>query len=114
MYKFGTVVLVPFPFTDLTSTKLRPALIISKTNQKSEDVILAFITSKKSLGKNASHFFVSLSDRYGSSAGLKSDSFVRFDKIATLSKKLILGETGAFHPSLLKQMQYSFRAAFGF
>ncbi|MFN3532028.1 MAG: hypothetical protein ACK41Q_05865 [Candidatus Brocadia sp.] len=39
----GKIVLVPFPFTDLTSTKLRPALDI---REGEKDVVLAFISSK--------------------------------------------------------------------
>ena len=45
MFNFGKIVLIPFPFTDLTSSKVRPALIISEQNNRSEDVIVAFITS---------------------------------------------------------------------
>jgi hypothetical protein len=40
----GDIVLVPFPFTDLTAEKLRPAVIISVDPQK-VDVIIAFISS---------------------------------------------------------------------
>jgi mRNA interferase MazF len=39
----GKIVLVPFPFTDLTAAKLRPALVI---HEGEKDVILAFISSK--------------------------------------------------------------------
>jgi len=39
----GKIVLVPFPFKDLTAAKLRPALII---HEGKEDVIVAFISSK--------------------------------------------------------------------
>jgi len=39
----GKIVLVPFPFTDLTASKLRPALII---HEGEKDVIVAFISSK--------------------------------------------------------------------
>lgn len=113
-YKFGTVILIPFPFTDLTSTKLRPGLIISKTHQKGKDVIVAFITSKIPDPKNASHFYLPASSRHFQATGLKTDSLVRFDKIATLSKNLILGEMGMIHPDILKQMKRSFHNSFGF
>jgi len=39
----GKIVLVPFPFTDLTAAKLRPALVIHESER---DVIIAFISSK--------------------------------------------------------------------
>ena len=46
--KLGDVVLLPFPFTDLTTTKQRPAVVISgKTfNTTHPDVIVAAITSQ--------------------------------------------------------------------
>lgn len=40
----GDVVLVPFPFADLTGRKVRPAVVVSADPQ-SEEVIRAFITS---------------------------------------------------------------------
>ncbi|MGD9733946.1 MAG: type II toxin-antitoxin system PemK/MazF family toxin [Desulfamplus sp.] len=52
MYKLGDIILIPFPFTDLSSTKVRPALIISKNNQKSQNVIVCFITSNQRQTKN--------------------------------------------------------------
>mgnify|MGYP003344528084 CR=1 FL=1 len=38
----GDIVLIPFPFTDLTGSKLRPALILATTEH---DVTVAFITT---------------------------------------------------------------------
>ncbi|WXG39447.1 MAG: hypothetical protein WED07_01210 [Candidatus Freyarchaeum deiterrae] len=39
----GKIVLVPFPFTDLTTAKLRPALVI---HEGTKDVVVAFISSR--------------------------------------------------------------------
>lgn len=46
LYSLGDVVLVPFPFTDQTATKKRPAVVVSSNgyNQARPDVILMAIT----------------------------------------------------------------------
>ena len=113
MYKFGTIVLIPFPFTDLTSVKLRPALIISAKNH-SKDVIVSFITSVMREKPKSSDFIYKTKNKYFEKSGLKVNSVFRFDKIATLNKKLILGEIGTLHPSILVKMKKSFSNAFGF
>lgn len=40
----GDVILVQFPFTDLSATRLRPAVIVGRVS--GDDLILAFITSQ--------------------------------------------------------------------
>jgi mRNA interferase MazF len=47
-YKFGDVVLVPFPFTDQTATKKRPAVVVSSEDYQTHrpDLILMAITSQ--------------------------------------------------------------------
>jgi mRNA interferase MazF len=86
----GKIVLIPFPFTDLSSTKLRPALVLYEGEK---DVVAAFISSRTEnpkptdiiIGKNHPEF---------KQTGLKVTSALRIDKIATISKELILGEIG--------------------
>lgn len=114
MYKFGTIVLIPFPFTDLTSAKLRPALIVSKNNSSSDDIIVAFITSKFDDKRPFCHFLLDANDRFFPKTGLKATSVVRFDKIATLTKKLVMGELGGLPPAVLKKMSARFFSVFGF
>ena len=116
MYNFGTIVLVPFPFTDLSSQKVRPALIISSDEftSKSTDVILAFITSRQAIEKSPTHFELKSTDTSFETTGLKVDSIVRFNKLATLNKKLLLGELGKITESQAEKMRTHFHAAFGF
>ena len=47
-YEFGDVVLVPFPFTDQTTTKKRPAVVVSSQayHRTRADLILMAITSQ--------------------------------------------------------------------
>ena len=109
MFEFGTVVLVPFPFTNLESTTVRPALVISKKTS-SDDVILAFITSQK----ERHGLVIDEDDEVFRKSGLKVTSTVRFDKIATLSKKLILGKLGALPKKFLSGKKSEFFEVFGF
>jgi mRNA interferase MazF len=48
MFSFGDVVLVPFPFTDQSGTKKRPAVIVSSTgyNANRRDIVIMAITSQ--------------------------------------------------------------------
>lgn len=114
MYKFGTIILVPFPFTDLTSTKVRPALIVSKTDAMTKDLILAFITSRGQQQNKQACFPLETTQKHFKKTGLKVDSFVHFDKLATLNKKLILGELGLLDKELIKKAKPIFNKVFGF
>ncbi|HQT44843.1 MAG TPA: type II toxin-antitoxin system PemK/MazF family toxin, partial [Candidatus Micrarchaeota archaeon] len=75
------IILVPFPFSDLTSQKRRPALIISSDlhNSKSQDVIACGITSFNSGAANTIQI-----DKSEWLDGLYSESYVRVDKVVTL------------------------------
>jgi mRNA interferase MazF len=114
MFKFGTIVLVPFPFTDLTSTKVRPALILSKTDAEAKDLVLAFITSRTDEQNKRGRFLLKVMDRHAKKTGLKVDSLIRFDKLATLNKKIILGELGTLDKEVLAKAKTRFQEVFGF
>ena len=92
----GKLVLVPFPFTDLSGHKVRPALILYNS-KKGEDCIVAFISSVKQKKINAFDVPVIAS----TNNGLKQNSVIKLDKIATLQKKIILGELGTIESSYI-------------
>jgi mRNA interferase MazF len=88
----GKVVLVPFPFTDLTAAKLRPALVLYEGKK---DVVLSFISSKvPSESSFNTYIILRKIDKGFEESGLKVDSVIRLDKIATVLKDLIVGELG--------------------
>ena len=90
----GDVVLVPFPFTDLSTQKQRPALVISSNsfNASSADTILLGITSQipKSLAESDYH----LTSDEQKQAGLPKPSLVKATKVVTLSQALIRRTVG--------------------
>ncbi len=85
----GDIVLIPFPFTDLSGYKVRPALILW-SEEKSEDCLVSFISSVNK--KRLSNFDIRIQP--SSSNGLKTVSVVKLNKIATLQKKILVGEIG--------------------
>lgn len=85
----GDIILVPFPFTDLSGQKVRPALVLH-AEPKGEDCIVAFLSSVKS--KRTLRFDVPVMP--SPKNGLKVPSVIKVNKIATLQKKIALGELG--------------------
>ena len=103
----GTIVLVPFPFTDLSGHKVRPALILYNS-KKGEDVMVAFISSVKQ--KKINTFDISVQASINN--GLKLNSIIKIDKIATLQKKIILGEIGALERTIFSVIDKKLKMLF--
>ena len=101
----GQVVLVPFPFTDLSGQKVRPALILYVS--RGEDCIVAFISSTE---RKKSAFDVSVKATRVN--GLKVNSVIKTDKLATLQRKIVLGELGTLEKKFLAAINASLRKLF--
>jgi mRNA interferase MazF len=97
----GKIVLVPFPFTDLTATKLRPALVLFEGER---DVVVAFISSRLPHELGPQDIMVGETHPDFKMTGLRDTSVVRLDKVATISKELIIGEIGEIGVKLKKQI----------
>lgn len=103
-FKKGDIVLVPFPFTDLSGRKLRPALVLYEGEF---DVIVCFISSVlRDLGEFDIKVLKSQEN------GLKVDSVIRLTKLATLSRDLILGRIGTLEDEYLKEVDEKLRGMF--
>ena len=84
--KKGDLILIPFPFTDLTGNKTRPALVLA--NYKS-DIIVSFISTQIKWKEETD---ILLSPNQVN--GLKKESLIRLSKLATIDKDLALGRLG--------------------
>lgn len=102
----GKIVLTPFPFTDLSGSKVRPAVILSN-QKKGEDCLVAFISS---LGIKRSEFDIFVKQSLKN--GLKIDSIIKTEKIATLEKKIILGEIGVLEKNYVLEIDNKLRKLF--
>ena len=94
----GEVVIIEFPFSDLKNIKRRPVLIIKIP--KGEDVIAVQITGN-SYEKSTEIILKKEDFKYG---GLKRDSYIRIDKIATIEKSLIKYKAGTLKPEKFNEI----------
>jgi mRNA interferase MazF len=93
-YKPGDVVLIPFPFTDFSTLKQRPAIVLSSPsfNKAHRDIIVAAITSQVAGGQTSDTHL--LNKREQESCGLLKPSVIRLGKIVTLDQRLIRKRLG--------------------
>jgi len=85
----GDVIVLPFPYSDLSSSKKRPALVIGVL--EGDDVILCQITSKQRDDK----YIVKLTDADFKRGKLDIDSNIRPNRIFTADKSIILYKIGS-------------------
>jgi mRNA interferase MazF len=82
----GDIVLITFPFTDLSGDKLRPAVILAETSM---DFTVCFITTQIGWQEPTDILLTPTNAN-----GLKKQSLIRTSKIATLDKSLAKGLLG--------------------
>lgn len=94
LFKQGDVVLIGFPFTDLSGTKQRPALVISLDwyNENKDDIILAAITSNVPVKVEEDEYLLSPIDQ--KSAGLPKRSIIKLGKLVTIDQRLVRKKLG--------------------
>jgi mRNA interferase MazF len=92
----GDIVLIPFPFTDLTGLKNRPALILFESESS---VVVAFITSQLKWQDK-----LDLRLDPSPENGLKKTSIIKLSKLATLDTELIIGKLGNLTASEVRKL----------
>lgn len=94
----GSIVLIPFPFTDLSGQKVRPAVVLNASHR--EDCIVAFISSTSIKKKRTFEIPLKPTEENG----LKTHSHIKVAKLATLQKSIIIGELGTLDATSLKKL----------
>ena len=94
--KKGDIVLIPFPFTDLSGTKNRPALVLISIET---DITLAFISTQLKWKEETDILLKPSKEN-----GLKAESIIRLAKLVTLDKTLAIGKLGSLDHKTHKQL----------
>ena len=84
----GDIVVVPFPFSDLSGAKKRPALVLAEL--KGSDLILCQITSQHT----RDDYSIELTDKDVTNGKLKTSSNIRPNKIFTTDESIIIYKAG--------------------
>ena len=108
----GDIVLVPFPFTDLTARKVRPAVVVSP-DPKHGDVVVAFISSVVTPASNPRDWVLHDSHSDFGATGLKTTSAFRMGKLLTLHRALIFRRLGRVSPAIQRELDDKLRHAVG-
>ena len=101
--KRASVVLAIYPFTDLSSAKRRPALVVSATERPGRDFILAFITSRPG-PVQTTDLPLDPSDGDFAATGLRMQSSVQCGKMMTLDRSLLTGRLGQMSQRLMSKV----------
>ncbi len=106
------VVLVPFPFDDLSSSKLRPAVCLTNSIGIYNHVICAFITSNLSAKIEPSDILLLLNDPGLTLTGLKVNSAIRLHRLVTIPERLILRILGELPLTTIEEVQTKLKRLF--
>ncbi len=98
----NSIVLVPFPFDDSLSSKVRPALCLTSEIGKYRHVIIAFISSKISDELLESDLVIKKNNENWIGTGLSVDSVIRLHKMVTIPRTLIKRRLGAINQNIEK------------
>ncbi len=94
----GDVVVAPFPFSDLSATKKRPALVVATL--KGNDVILCQITSQTVQDSYA----VALNDSDFANGNLRQPSNIRPNRLFTAEANSILYRVGSINATKMQEV----------
>ncbi|MCE6990904.1 type II toxin-antitoxin system PemK/MazF family toxin [Dyadobacter sp. CY323] len=91
----GEIVVIPFPFSDLSGSKKRPALVLADLD--GDDILLCQITSQNGRDRHA----ISLCSKDFATGSLPVDSFIRPARIFTAHKGIIVRKAGVVNGGIM-------------
>jgi len=88
--KIGDLVLIPFPFSELSQVKVRPAVVITETKDKFKDLVVSAISSVVPSKITEREFIIPTSVKNN----LRVKSVVKADRIVTVKKEKVIAVMG--------------------
>lgn len=107
------VVLVPFPFDDLSSAKVRPAVCLTEPIGEHKHVVLAFITSRVPDKPLSTDLVFIESDKDFSTTGLRVSSALQLHRMMTVATNIIVRELGSLPKPAQREVDAKLKLLFG-
>ncbi|MCX6844048.1 MAG: type II toxin-antitoxin system PemK/MazF family toxin [candidate division WOR-3 bacterium] len=108
----GKVILVPFPFDDLTGTKVRPAVCLTEPIGPHRHIVVAFITSRVQTTTLDTDVSVRPQDPDFGQTGLRAPSTICVHRLMTIASSTVLRELGALSDPRLAEIRLRLRRLF--
>ena len=102
--KKGNIILIPFPFTDLSGKKLSPAVILRATDS---DLTVSFITTHLKWKENTDLELLPTNLN-----GIKMPSLIRLSKIASIDRSLAIGKLGELQHNEITELNNKLKIIF--
>jgi len=111
----GDVVLVQYPYSSGTGSKLRPALVVQpdQNNRRLSNVILAPITTTTHRHDQPTQCLIELDTEPGKAAGLRHTSVVSCENLSTVSQSLVRRKLGQMPSTTMNQVDECLKSALG-
>jgi mRNA interferase MazF len=107
----GQIILVAFPFSDHTATKVRPALVVSAPEfNRGEDFVALPISAR--ISDDPHGFPIRSTDPFFAQTRLRTDSTVRWTKVMTLTSRVVTRKLGTVPAAVLQKIQELVRTIF--
>lgn len=109
----GKLVLVPFPFDDFVTTKVRPALCLTDPIGPHRHIVIAFITSRVPVEVLETDMLIDAKHSDFTATGLRVSSTVQLHRLMTIATSMIQRELGSLSPLLLNEAGDKLKNLFG-
>ena len=106
MYEQGEIIVVPFPFSDLSSIKRRPVLVLSKKSDNliSDDIITCGITSNV----KDSRYSVLIENENLDKGQIPAKSRIKVNKLFTIDKRIVEKSVGRINKKTFNTVKKEF------
>lgn len=108
----NSIVLVAFPFDDLSTVKVRPAICLTEPLGGHNHLVVAFITSQIPMALDTTDIVVLPTEVGFAQTGLRVASAIRLHRLMTVSTGIVRRRLGTLPESLQEQAQDGLRQLF--